>query len=48
MLTTIKGREILERKEIQESSHGDYSCIALEDQSVSETRWVELHQMFDR
>ena len=44
---SIKGSETLEQKEIQESNLGEYSCIGLVDQSESESRWVELHQMFD-
>ena len=48
MPAKIEGREMLEKKEIQESSNRDYSLIGLADQSASEIQWVKLHQMFDR
>ena len=48
MLANRKGLEMLKQKEIQESSHGDYSFIGLGDESESEINWVKLHQTFDR
>ncbi len=48
MAVNIEGREMLEQKEIKESSKGDFSFIDLADQSESEIRWVKLHQMFDK
>ena len=48
MPVKIERREMLNQKEIQESTHGDYSCIGLTEQTESEIRWVKLHQMFDR
>ena len=38
----------MQQKGIKESSHADYSFIDLTENSESEIRWVELHQMFDR
>tara|TARA_B100001996_G_scaffold246020_1_gene190565 strand:- start:293 stop:460 length:168 start_codon:yes stop_codon:yes gene_type:complete len=48
MPANIEGREMLKQKEINESSDDAYSLLALDDQSESEIKWVELHQMFDR
>ena len=48
MPANIDSREILDQKEIQESTNSDYSFICLADQSDSEIQWVKLHQMFDR
>ena len=48
MPANIDGREILNQKEIQESTNTDYTFIGLTDQSESEIQWVKLHQMFDR
>ena len=48
MPVNIEGREMLKQKDIQESTNGDFSCMGLVDQSESEMKWVELHQMFDR
>ena len=44
----IEGREMLKQKEINESTNGDYSFLGLADQTESEIKWVELHQMFDK
>ena len=48
MPVNIDGLEILNQKEIQESTNTDYTFIGLTDQSDSEIQWVKLHQMFDR
>ena len=48
MPVNLEDREILKEKEIEESTHVDYSFIGLADQSESEIQWVKLHQMFDR
>ena len=48
MPANIDGREMLKQKEINESSNGEHSFIALADQIESEIQWVKLHQMFDR
>ena len=48
MPANIENREILNQKEIQELTHGEYSFIGLADQSDSEIKWVKLHQMFDK
>tara|TARA_Y100001968_G_C18847656_1_gene476575 strand:- start:96 stop:242 length:147 start_codon:yes stop_codon:yes gene_type:complete len=48
MPAKIEGREILEQKEIQESTNVDYSFLGLAGQSESEKKWVKLHQMFDK
>ena len=48
MPANIKGLEMLEQKEIQESAQGKYPYIGLGDESESEINWVKLHQMFDR
>ena len=48
MAAKIEGIEILEQKEIQESTNVEYSLNALVDQSESEITWIKLHQMFDR
>ena len=48
MTANFDGREILNQKEIQESTNTDYTFIGLTDQSESEIQWVRLHQMFDR
>tara|TARA_Y100001968_G_C19156396_1_gene618663 strand:+ start:600 stop:749 length:150 start_codon:yes stop_codon:yes gene_type:complete len=49
MPAKIKCGEILKEKEIQDSTHSDYSpCISLSDLSDSEIKWVQLHQMFDK
>ena len=48
MPAKIEDREILQQKEIQESTNSDYSFIGLADQSESEIKWIKLHQMFDR
>ena len=48
MPANIECREMLKQKEMQESFHGDYSFIGLEEQSDSEIKWVKLHQMFDK
>ena len=50
MPANIDSREILDQKEIQESTNSDYSFICLADQSDSdsEMKWIKLHQIFDR
>ena len=48
MAVTIEGIEILQQKEIQESTNVDYSLNGLVDQCESETTWIKLHQMFDK
>ncbi len=48
MPTKIEGRDNLEKKEIQKPTNCDYSFVGLSDQSESEMKWVQLHQMFDR
>ena len=48
MPANIEGGEMLKQKEIQESSNVDFSFIGLSDQSESEIKWVQLHQMFDK
>ena len=48
MPANIERREFLKQKEIQKSANVDYPFIGLADQSESEIKWVELHQMFDR
>ncbi len=48
MTANFDGREMLNQKEIQESTNADYTFIGLTDQSESEIQWVKLHQMFDR
>ena len=48
MTVNIEGQKILKQKEIQEPTNDDYSFIGLADQSESEIKWVQLHQMFDR
>ena len=48
MPVNIERREILKKKEIHESTNEDYTFGAFTEQSESEIKWVELHQMFDR
>ena len=48
MTAKIEVREMLKQKEIQEPTNDDYTFIGLADQSESEIKWVQLHQMFDR
>ena len=48
MTAKIESREMFKKKEIHKSSNLDSSFIGLTDQSESEIRWVELHQMYDR
>ena len=48
MAAKIEGIEILKQKEIQESSNVENSLNSLVDQSVSEIKWIKLHQMFDK
>ena len=48
MPSNIETIEILKPKENKESNNSDNSFIGLADQSESEIRWVQLHQMFDR
>tara|TARA_Y100001968_G_scaffold25661_1_gene20080 strand:- start:238 stop:384 length:147 start_codon:yes stop_codon:yes gene_type:complete len=48
MPANIERRKNLKQKQIEESSHGDFSLIGLAEQIESEIRWVQLHQTFDR
>ena len=50
MPAKIDTREIIEQKEIQESTNFEYSLVEVEveDQSESEIKWIRLHQMFDK
>ncbi len=48
MPAKIEGREMLETKEIQESTNSNYSLVGLAGLSESEDKWVQLHQMFDK
>tara|TARA_Y100001968_G_C19160636_1_gene620673 strand:+ start:556 stop:702 length:147 start_codon:yes stop_codon:yes gene_type:complete len=48
MSANIEGKEMLKKKEIQESTNDDFSFSRLADQNESEIQWVQLHQMFDR
>ena len=48
MTVNIEGQKILKQKEINKSTNVECSFIGLVDQSESEIKWVELHQMFDR
>ena len=48
MPVKIDTREIIEQKEIQESTNFEYSLVEVEDQSESEMKWIRLHQMFDK
>ena len=48
MAAKISGMEILNQKEIQESTNVEYSLNGLADQSESEITWIKLHQMFDK
>tara|TARA_B100000902_G_scaffold177400_1_gene170872 strand:- start:14 stop:166 length:153 start_codon:yes stop_codon:yes gene_type:complete len=50
MPAKIDTREIIEQKEIQESTNFEYSLVEVEveDQSESEVKWIRLHQMFDK
>ena len=48
MSVDFDGREMLNQKEIKESTNADYRFSGLTDQSESEIQWVKLHQMFDR
>ncbi len=48
MPAKIERKEMLEQKEMKESTNLEYSFIGLADQSESEINWVKLHQMFDR
>ena len=48
MPANIEGLEMLQQKQIEGTTNGDYSFNGLVDQSESEIKWVELHQMFDR
>ncbi len=48
MPAKIEERKILEQTEIQERTTSDNLFSGLVEQSESEIRWVELHQMFDR
>tara|TARA_Y100001968_G_scaffold191861_1_gene175785 strand:+ start:910 stop:1056 length:147 start_codon:yes stop_codon:yes gene_type:complete len=48
MPANIERREMVKQKEIKEPSHAKYSLICLEEQSESEMKWIQLHQMFDR
>ena len=48
MTAKIQGIEMLKQQEINEPIDGDLSLIGLADQSESEIKWVQLHQMFDK
>ncbi len=48
MTANFDSREMLNQKEIQETTNADYRFIGLTDQNESEIQWVKLHQMFDR
>ena len=48
MPAKIDGIGKLKQKEIGESTNIDYPFIGVVDQSESEIKWIELHQMFDR
>ena len=48
MPATTEMREMLEQKEIQESNNGEYSFVGFADQCESESKWIKLHQMFDK
>ena len=48
MTVNIEGQKILKQKEINKSTNVECSFIGLVDQSESEIKWVELHQLFDR
>tara|TARA_B100000965_G_scaffold115688_1_gene95456 strand:- start:110 stop:256 length:147 start_codon:yes stop_codon:yes gene_type:complete len=48
MAAKIEGFEILQQKEIQETTNVEYSLDGLLDQSESEITWIKLHQMFDK
>tara|TARA_B100000945_G_scaffold50621_1_gene36270 strand:+ start:76 stop:234 length:159 start_codon:yes stop_codon:yes gene_type:complete len=52
MPANIESRELLKKREIQESVNVDYPFIGLagqnENENESEIKWVKLHQMFDR
>ena len=48
MPAKIEGREMLEQKEINESTNSEYSLVGLAGLTESENKWVQLHQMFDK
>ena len=48
MPANIDSKEMFKQKEVEETSHADYSLIGLAEQSEIEIKWVQLHQMFDR
>mgnify|MGYP001160141324 CR=1 FL=1 len=48
MPVNIESGEMLKQKKIQEPTNDDFSFNSLGDQSESEIKWVQLHQMFDR
>tara|TARA_Y100001968_G_C18695642_1_gene408926 strand:+ start:252 stop:398 length:147 start_codon:yes stop_codon:yes gene_type:complete len=48
MPANIDGLEMLERKENQETTNGEYSLMGGADQSDSELTWIKLHRMFDK
>ncbi len=48
MAVNIDRVEILKQREIHESMNVEYSLNGLADQSESETKWIKLHQMFDK
>ena len=48
MTVNIEDQKNLKQKEIHKSTNLECSFIGFADQSESEIKWVELHQMFDR
>ena len=44
----IDSKEMFDQKEIQGNKNVECSLVGLADQSDSETRWIKLHQMFDK
>ncbi len=48
MPTNIECPKMLKQNKNHELINNDYSFIGLSDQSESESKWIKLHQMFDR
>ena len=48
MSAKIEGRRILKEADLKESVTCKKLLAVMTDQSESELKWVQLHQMFDR
>tara|TARA_Y100001968_G_scaffold281476_1_gene278743 strand:+ start:368 stop:514 length:147 start_codon:yes stop_codon:yes gene_type:complete len=48
MSSKLEEREVLKQEALNKAKNGDNLFGSLLEQSESEIKWVELHQMFDR